>query len=211
MEEMGVLAAFSGVACHDGWTPYGTYETPTHALCNAHHLRELEYVKSELGQPRAGEMTDLLIEVKDAVERAVAREADRLDPRLLGRHLARYDAIVLAGLAQNPPPSSTGKAGRPSRSKAANLAHRLEVHRDEVLCFATDFSVPFDNNQAERDIRMIKLQQKISGCFRTAAGAERFCRIRSYLSTANKQGERALDVLVQLFAGAAWMPAVPGG
>ncbi|MGH9294762.1 MAG: IS66 family transposase, partial [Acidimicrobiales bacterium] len=211
MEQMGVIGAFSGVACHDGWTPYATYIKAVHALCNAHHLRELEYVATELSQPWASEMARLLIEMKAAVERATEREASRLDPRLLGRHLARYDAIVATGLAANPPATRTGKAGRPSRSKAANLAHRLEGHRDEVLRFATDFAVPFDNNQAERDVRMVKLQQKISGCFRSEAGAECFCRVRSYLSTAHKQGERALDVLTMLFAGSAWMPAVPGG
>ena len=211
MEQMGVLAGFTGVACHDGWSPYATYTDSVHALCNAHHLRELDYVATEMGQPWAADMASLLLEMKASVDKAADRGTDCLSHRVLARYLARYDAIVTAGIGANPAPLRTGKAGRPSRTKAGNLAQRLGAHREAVVRFATDFTVPFDNNQAERDVRMMKLQQKISGCFRSEAGAERFCRIRSYLSTANKQGERLLDVLGLLFAGSAWMPAVPGG
>jgi transposase len=149
MEEMGVLARFTGVACHDGWTPYATYTDVVHALCNAHHLRELDYVAKELGQPWADDMARLLLEMKASVEVAADRGAGRLSSRVLARYLARYDAIVSAGLLANPAPVRTGKAGRPRRSKAGNLAHRLSAHREDVVRFATDFAVPFDNNQAE--------------------------------------------------------------
>lgn len=211
MDEMGVLAHFSGIACHDGWKPYGAYGTVTHALCNAHHLRELDYVANRMGQSWAGDMADLLLEIKRATERARERGAEHLHPCLLGRYTARYDRIVASGWSANPAPTTrTRRRGPIARSKAANLLARLDRQHDAVLRFATDLAVPFDNNLSERDVRMVKLQNKVSGCWRTMAGAERFCRIRSYLSTARKQGEGMLDVLGQLFAGRAWMPALPG-
>ncbi len=111
------------------------------------------------------------------------------------------------GIAANPPATRSGKAGRPSRSKGANLAHRLDVQRDDVVRFATDFRAPWDNNQAERDVRMVKLQQKISGSWRTLAGARAFCGIRSYVSTMRKQNHDSLGGLRLLFEGQPWLPA----
>jgi transposase len=131
-----------------------------------------------------------------------------LSPRTRHALTSRDDELVTAGLAANPPPSRTGHPGRPSRTTAANLAHRLELYRDDVLRFATDFTVPFDNNQAERDIRMVKLQQKISGCYRTETGATNYLTIRSYVSTARKQGVNVLGALRRLFEGQPWMPGV---
>jgi len=206
MDALGVIGAMSGISVHDGWTPYASYTNATHALCNAHHLRELEFVATECSQVWAAEMAALLVEMKQAVARARALDRSRLDPRLLGRYLARYDAIVSTGLRSNPPPTRTGKAGRPARTKPANLAHRLDVRRDDVLRFALDFRAPFDNNQAERDIRMVKLQQKISGSWRTLTGARNYCALRSYISTMRKHDHNVLSGLQQLFEGQAWLP-----
>src|SRR4029453_17260610 len=189
MDQAGVLPGFQGVAVHDGWSSYGRYQQATHARCNAHHLRELAGGAALPGQ-RAWTtgMAALLIEAKWAVGRAVAAGADRLDPRRLDHYHARYQTIIDEGWRANPPPAATRPSrgrhrppsGRQRRSKAANLLARLDDHHEEVLRFTTDFRVPFDNNQAERDIRMAKLQQKISGGWRTLAGAQRFCRPRSY-------------------------------
>jgi len=217
MDAAGVLPDFQGVAVHDGWSSYGRYQQATHARCNAHHLRELAGVAALPGQRAwATGMAALLIEAKWAVGRAVAAGADQLDPRRLDHYRARYQAIIDEGWRANPPPAavrtsaartSGDRAGRRRRSKAANLLARLDDHREEVLRFATDLGVPFDNNQAERDIRMAKLQQKISGGWRTLAGAQRFCRLRSYVATARKQQVGVLAALRRVFEGDPWLPA----
>ena len=210
-----MLPGFQGVAVHDGWSSYGRYQQATHARCNAHHLRELAGVAALPGQRAwAMGMAALLIEAKWAVQGAVAAGADRLDPRRLAHYRARYQAIIAEGWQANPPPAATrtcgDRSGRQRRSPAARLLARLDDHRDEVLRFATDFRVPFDNNQAERDIRMAKLQQKISGSWRTLAGAQRFCRLRSYVATARKQQVGVLGALRRVFEGDPWLPAATG-
>jgi transposase len=212
MDQAGVLPDFQGVAVHDGWSSYAHYQQATHARCNAHHLRELAGVATLPGQRAwATGMAALLIEAKWAVGRAVAAGTDRLDPRRLDHYRARYQAIIDEGWRANPPPATTrpssGRSSRRRRSKPANLLARLDDHREEVLRFATDFRVPFDNNQAERDIRMAKLQQKISGGWRTLAGAQRFCRLRSYVATARKQQVGVLPALRRVFEGDPWLPA----
>jgi len=138
-----------------------------------------------------------------------ARDAGhgRLDAAVVAGLLGRYDEIIAKGHAANPPPARpSGHRGRLRRSPAANLLERLDAHRDQVCRFLVDLQVPFSNNQAERDIRMVKLQQKISGCWRTLAGAEAFLTVRSYLATARKQGLNPLAVLRQLFEGRPWLP-----
>ena len=206
MDAAGVLPAFAGVAVHDGWASYRRYADIAHGLCNAHHLRELAAAADDAAQGWASDMTDLLIDAKAAVDAAGAAGEDRLDAAVLADLGRRYEAIVAAGHAANPPPPRSGKRGRTKKSKAANLLARLDVYRADVLRFTVNFAVSFDNNQAERDVRMVKLQQKISGCWRTRAGGERFLAIRSYLSTARKQGVGALDVLQQVFQGGCWLP-----
>jgi len=216
MDQAGVLPGFTGVAVHDGWSCYGRYEHVTHARCNAHHLRELAGVAEQSDQRAWAEgMAALLVEASWAVARAAAAGLDQLDSQRLAHYLRRYDAIVAEGRRANRPPPSPGgnsnkRKGRRKQSKAANLLDRLDRHRDEVLRFAVDFRVPFTNNQAERDIRMVKLQQKISGCWRTTRGAERFLAIRSYVSTARKQGVEVLDALRQVFASDPWLPSQLG-
>jgi len=207
--EIGILPSFEGVAVHDGWSPYRNYEECAHALCNAHHLRELTFLEEEHEQRWAGRMKALLWEIEQAVRQERAVGATELAPERIEKFERRYGRLLKTGLGANPPPKRTGKRGRPRQSKAKNLLDRLDKHRDEVLMFMHDFRVPFDNNQAERDIRMVKVRQKISGCFRTMDGAKMFCRIRGYISTVRKQGENVLGALEGAFRGNPFVPALP--
>jgi transposase len=210
MDQVGVLPRFVGVAVHDGWSPYWRYAHVRHALCGAHLLRELEAITDEPGQGWAAGMAELLIDVKLAGDRARAAGLQWVDDTARARLHARYERLLADGQAANPPPPATDRRrGRARRSPAARLLARLDTHREEVLRSLDDTRVPFDNNQAERDLRMVKLQQKISGCWRTPTGAEAFLALRSYLSTARKHGMNPLAVLRQLFQGHPWLPA-PG-
>lgn len=211
-DAIGILPRFQGTAVHDGWNPYRQYEC-SHALCNAHHLRELTFVEEREGQPWAGQMKDLLVAIKQRVEQEQAAGAERLDGATEQEFEDRYGWILDAGLEANPAPAEgrpPGKRGRQKQSKAKNLLDRLSAHRREVLAFMYDFRVPFDNNLAERDLRMMKVQQKIAGCFRSGDGATAFCRIRSYLSTARKQSQRVLPAIEQVFAGSPFAPSLNG-
>jgi transposase len=205
MQDAGVLPAFRGVAVHDGWAPYRNFTDATHALCAAHHLRELTAAQ-EQGQAWALGMSCLLLDTKDAVERATPAGRKRLPARVLAELHASYRAVIETGYEENPGLAGNDEGRRPKRTKAQNLLLRLDEREQEVLRFAHDFRVPFDNNLTERDLRMIKLQQKISGCWRTSQGADRFLAIRSYLSTARKQGQRPIDALTALAGGEPWLP-----
>ncbi len=155
------------------------------------------------------DMIDLLIEIKKAVEEKKA-VANQLDPAQARSFEERYDQIIEKGLAENPPPISRGqpgKRGRKKQSKAKNLLDRLNTHRREALAFMYDFSVPFDNNPAERDVRMTKVQQKISGAFRSARGANIFCRIRGYISTVRKNSLSVINTIQDAFERNPFMPA----
>jgi transposase len=204
MDEMGILPEFEGKAIHDGWKSYPGYECE-HFLCNAHHLRELQFILERYEQPWAFQMSLLLVSILRQVQAAQADGHSALPPEDLQALEARYQAIVDQGLAANPlippPPDVPKQRGRPKQSPPRNLLVRLQSQTASVLGFMHDFSVPFDNNQAERDIRMMKLKQKISGCFRSEDGARAFCRIRGYLSTLRKQGQNVLDALIALFSG----------
>jgi transposase len=208
MDAAGVLPGFTGVAVHDGWSPYRRYQA-THALCGAHLLRELERIAGEPGQGWAAGMAELLVDVKLVADRARAAGLQRVDDNARARLRGRYRRLLGDGQAANPPPR-TARRGRLRRSPAARLLARLDRYRDEVLRSLDDTRVPFDNNQAERDLRMVKLQQKISGCWRTLDGAAAFLTVRSYLSTARKHGINPLAVLRQLFQGHPWLPAPTG-
>jgi transposase len=207
MDAAGVLPGFQGVAVHDGWSPYWRYQDIRHALCGAHLLRELEGIAGEPGQGWAAGMAELLVDVKLAGDRARAAGLQRVDDEVRARLRVRYQRLVSDGQAANPPPARGRRRGRARRSPAARLLARLDAHRDEVLRSLDDTRVPFDNNQSERDLRMVKLQQKISGCWRTLSGAEAFLTVRSYVATARKQGMNPLVVLRQLFEGRPWRPA----
>jgi len=206
-DAIGLLPAFLGTAVHDGLPAYWRYGQCAHALCNAHHLRELTFVAEQLRQPWATDLAALLREAKRAVDAARGQGLAALPPETTRAVGGRYDAILAAGRAAHPPPAPTGKRGRPKRGKAGSLLARLRDHKGAVLAFTEDFAIPFDNNQAERDIRMTKIRQKISGCFRTTTGADRFCRIRGYISTLRKQGMPVLDALASAIVGHPPMPA----
>lgn len=210
-EEIGILPAFTGRAIHDAWSPYFHYSCD-HGLCNAHHLRELTFIDEQLGQAWAKEMKDLLIEIKQAVEQAIEQGADALSKSRRRRFEKNYDQLIAKGLGlpENKRPPPNGGRGRPKQNKAKNLLDRLSQHKSEALAFMYDFAVPFDNNQAERDLRMIKVQQKVSGCFRSNGGAKVFCRIRGYISTIKKQGRNVLAALSSVFVGSPLSPLPEG-
>ena len=208
LDAIGIAPQFRGTSVHDGLLSYQSYSF-TQAWCNVHHLRELTFIEEELKQIWARKMKELLLEMKAEVERAKALGQHALDLLVLARLLRRYDKILAEGYQANPPPPPSQKrpAGRPKQSPARNLLDRLSQGKWAVLRFLHDFAVPFDNNQAERDLRMIKVQQKVSGCFRTEGGVAMFCRIRSYLSTLRKQGIELLSALDHALAGHPVLPA----
>ena len=209
-DAFGILPGFRGTSVHDGWAPYRQYPC-RHALCNAHHLRELAWVAEQNGQAWAAEMAALLRAIKARVDTARQAGRTRLPARTRAAFHRRYARLIAAGLAANPPPAALRetppKRGRRKQSKAKNLLDRLQ-HRDEVLAFMDDFTIPFDNNQAERDVRMVKVQQKASGTFRSLAGAHAFARVRGYLSTLRKQGYPVLAALETLFRGHPLVPCL---
>jgi transposase len=209
MDAAGVLPSLRGVAVHDGWSPYWHYQA-VHALCGAHLLRELEAVGEQPRQGWAAGMAELLCDAKLAADRARAAGRARVDEQARARLKARYARLLADGHAANPPPRRLRRGRRLQRPPAARLLARLDTHRDQVLRFLDDLRVPFTNNQAERDLRMVKLQQKISGCWRTLAGAEAFLTVRSYISTARKHEVEVLGVLRRLFEGNPWLP-IPEG
>jgi transposase len=193
IDEINVLPRYRGTCVHDGLLAYTTYTRCQHALCGVHLLRELIYFDelAEETKAWAGPLKELLLEMKAEVEREREGGGTGLNAQAMAELSCRYDRLVAEGQAAQPPPELPEQVNRQAR----NLLLRLERRREEVLRFLTDFSVPFDNNQAERDLRMIKLQQKTSGCFRTEEGARRFCRIRSYVSTVRKQGRAVIKAL----------------
>jgi transposase len=204
IDEMDILPNFEGKAIHDGWKSYQDYECE-HYLCNAHHLRELTFIWEQYQQAWAFHMFILLGSIKSVVDEARAI-SKRLATEVLNELEARYRQILDQGFRANPPPSPPPtkhrrKSGRLKQSPARNLLDRLQNRQTSVLGFMHDFDVPFDNNQAERDIRMVKLKQKISGTFRSESGAQMFCRIRGYISTLRKQGLNVLDAFISLFSG----------
>ena len=204
-EAIGLLIGFGGRRVHDAWAPYLSL-TGLYALCNAHLLRELIALFEDTGQPWAQQLIKLLLSMKAAVADARAAGQTELTPRQRAGYEAAYTRFITEGLRANPPPPPTGKRGRPKQTPAKNLLDRLVTHRAAVLAFLHDFRVPFDNNQAERDLRMLKVKHKVSGCFRSPEGADYFCRIRGYISTLRKQEYSILDGLTSVFAGQPYMP-----
>lgn len=200
MDAAGILQNFNGFAVHDHWFPYFSYQA-IHALCNAHHLRELTFVHEEEKEEWAKEMKDLLIFGKKEVEKHVE---DGILPKMTLSYIHKtYDQIIQRGLEYHakltPLPASC--RGKSKQRNGKNLLDRLQENRISVLWFVHHFAVPFTNNQGEQDIRMVKLKQKISGCFRTELGGQMFCRIRSYLSTARKQMWNVWDSLTEALRG----------
>jgi transposase len=181
-DAIGILPQLTGTLVHDAWATYFKYQLLRHALCNAHHLRDLTALVENEAQPWAALMIACLLAAKQLVDEAKDAGETELPADCLDQIHQLYAAIVAFGLAENPLPDMhppPGKRGRRKKSTARNLVERFDTHRAAVLRFIHDFNVPFDNNLAERDIRMMKVQQKISGCFRSWEGAQQFCRLRT--------------------------------
>jgi transposase len=204
MEAMGVLPRFAGVAVHDAWAPYDTYTAPDHQLCCAHARRELQAVADTAPHGQwcwATQAAEALTAMQQLVREAISHGHDVADPAALAAQVHLFRSAVLAGA------SHTAARSGPLMRKQNALARRLRDRQDDYLRFTSNFRAPPDNNGCERDIRMAKLKQKVSGCLRTMTGARQFCTIRSYLSTAAKHGLSFFDALVMLTEGEPWMPA----
>jgi transposase len=196
------------VAVHDGWMPYlkTCYADVDHALCNAHHLRELDgwAEHDPVRHAWAATLANLLREGNRLVKQARAAGHDQLEPAVLTDLTTRWNTAIDQAYAANPPPT-----GKRARGKILALIDRMRGYFSEIWRFAHDFTVAFDNNQAERDIRMIKLQVKISGCWRTIEGARDWLHVREYISTTAKNGINILTALREAITGTPWMPALP--
>jgi transposase len=207
-DAIGILPGYAGVSVHDGWKPYRALATCRHALCNVHHLRELTFVEEQYDQSWAKDLKELLLAMRSATEQAQRRGHAHLPAAQRQALVAQYERILAQGHAANPPPPRRPhQRGRVKQSPARNLLERLWLGQGQVLAFLDDLTIPFDNNQAERDLRLLKTQQKISGCFRSDAGAEAFARLRSVLSTYRKQGVALLQALQTLVNGNPLYPA----
>jgi transposase len=209
MHDLGILEHYTGTAVHDHWKSYFAFSCD-HSLCNAHHLRELTYLAEQDKQAWAKSMIELLLEAKTASE-SMPENCLAADSSELASILLRYDGLIEAGLAQDiPPPEEIPKKkkrGRVKQSKAKNLLDRLRDFKENVLAFVTHPLIPFDNNQGERDIRMAKLKQKISGCFRGPDGGTIFARIRGYVSTLRKNDLHILEGIQSAFEKIPILPA----
>ncbi len=202
MNRIGILPDYAGVAVHDALSSYGKY-AGKHALCNAHLLRELTAVEEALGDARwPTRLKGLLVQMKDEVDAARQRGRKKLSARRLRLLERRYDSAVIHGLLFTERPArQVGQRGRSRASPERNLIERMRNHKDSILRFLRDFNVPFDNNLAERDLRMMKVKEKVSGCFRSLEGALRFATIRGYISTLRKQGYAAYAGIRALLDG----------
>ncbi|MCP4703508.1 MAG: IS66 family transposase [candidate division Zixibacteria bacterium] len=199
MNDIGVLSSFKGVLCHDHWKPYFRYDC-THALCNAHHIRELTRSWEQDGQQWALDMKELL----ETINHKVIDAGGALNAKESQKYRKKYRDIIKHAEIECPEPfrpKKKGKRGRIKRSKSRNLLERLRDYENETLRFMDIDYVQFTNNLGENDIRMTKVQQKISGCFRSTEGAQIFCRVRGYLSTCRKQGVSSSHALALLFDG----------
>ncbi len=203
LEAIGIWPQFRGRAMHDRWASYDRYAC-AHSVCGAHLVRDLTYVEEEEDQVWAGEMKDLLLSMQAAAAEWRQRGARCVPAEERVQWQARYFELLAAGFAAQAPPATSDlpkQRGRRKQSAAKNLLDDLLRRADQVLAFVEDLRVPFTNNQAERDLRMLKVQQKIAGTFRSRDGATAFCRIRSYLSTMRKQGHAMLAALAAIFVG----------
>ncbi len=204
MDQCGVLPYFDGIAVHDCWTPYWKYpELEAHAVCCAHLLRELTgIIENDPSQTWARLMVKYLLKTKQAKDNAVAAGKEKLSDSYLRQFSSQYDRIIRLGKFKNPLPEPTEKKkGRQKKGKVRALIERLETLKASVCLFFHDFRVPFDNNQAERDLRMVKTKTKVSGCFRSEEGARDYLKIMSYVGTAHKQGLNAYDAIREALAG----------
>lgn len=207
IDKMGILQGYQGRLIHDFFKPYFSYECK-HGLCNAHHLRELKFIEEECKQEWAKHMSYLLLVMKNQVEWHQRNGLTMLPSKREALERC-FDEIIMMGLWH---PDNIFKfkkkanGGYRRQTKAKNLLDRLRFNKEQVLCFFYNPGIPFTNNQAEQDIRMLKVKQKVSGCFRSEVGADWFARIKSYISTAKKQGQNILEVLQKAFEGNPFIP-----
>jgi len=208
MDEMGILQNYKGVIVHDFWKSYYKYLCD-HGLCDTHLLRELTSISENYDQEWSGQMADLLLIIKGCVDET-RETSDSLIPEQIKDFETMYDYITKMGLEENPPPldldTKPKRRGRKKQTKPKNLLDRFVGYKGDILRFMYDFEVPFDNNQAERDVRMMKVQQKISGTFRSVQGARSFCRIRGYISTMKKNNLHVIDAIGAVFNGKPFVP-----
>jgi transposase len=211
LREDATLSDFIGRLVHDGWMSYYDLDC-LHALCNAHHLRELVFVGEQGRHQRwASTMIKLFCHIKKVVDRAKVAGRPCLAAQTLTKYRERYEALLARGYKANPLPVSVKalkKRGRKKQTPARNLLDHLANHSDETLAFMYEFNVPFDNNTSERDLRMTKVKQKVSGCFRSLVGAQIFCRVRGYISTVRKHGLNVFDQLIKCFDPACNQPVL---
>jgi hypothetical protein len=210
MNDMDILPNYDGVIVHDFWKAYYKYQCE-HGLCNVHLLRELISISENYDQEWSREMMDLLLNIKACVDET-CETSDSLTAKQIMDFKRLYGSITDKGLKENPPPldldTKPKKRGRKKQTKPKNLLDRFMDYKGDILRFMHNFEVPFDNNLAERDIRMTKVQQKISGTFRSNQGARNFCRIRGYISTMKKNEISAIDAIEAVFNGMPFMPVV---
>lgn len=209
MERMGLLARFKNLLIHDCLGAYFGYPDCLHGLCNAHLQRELTYLHEQLDEEWAGEMIELMLEAKDLAEREMNRDENSrhvIGEGRLQKILTRYDDLLACGYALNPepPPREKGQKGRPKRGKILSLLDRFDRYRQEIMGYFLYPGVwPYDNNQAERDVRMMKVREKISGTFRSGEHGKGFCDLRGIISSSRKQGRSILESLTRLMASPA--------
>jgi transposase len=206
IDYIGIIGSLQGRLIHDFWSAYFKYDIE-HCMCNAHLLRELTATHENDKQDWALEMKDLLLRIDKHVEQAKIKNKTSLSLQTRQYYKRRYRSLLTIAKSLNPRQESLpGKRGKPKQTKVYNLIERMSDYQDEVLAFMEDFRVPFTNNQAERDFRMMKVKQKISGTFRSQEGGDAFCRIRGYISTACKNAVSAFDAIIMAFNGNPFIP-----
>ena len=208
MDDMGIINNYNGILVHDHWTPYNKYTNCTHSYCNAHILRELNGITDKESVVWSQDMHRLLTNMNIAVHKAKGSDKTTLSQPQIQKFISNYEKIIKSANNYYPPPEKNLKKvrGRPKQKKGKNLLDRLLKYQNETLRFLNNFRVPFTNNLAERDLRMIKVKEKISGTFASFKGGEIFCRIRSYISTLKKNNIAVLQGLRNALAGKSYVP-----
>ena len=210
MDDMDILPNYNGIVVHDHWKPYNQYTNCTHSYCNAHILRELNGIWDNDKAQWSKDIHSLLIKMNLAVHKAKDKDKQCLSYNQIKKFIKNYGKITKTALKLYLPPTNSPpkkKKGKVKQPKAKNLLDRLLIYQDQTLRFLNDFRVPFTNNQAEKDLRMIKVKEKISGCFASFKGGEIFCRIRSYISTLKKNNLSVLKGLESALNGELLLPA----
>ena len=203
MDEADVLPYYHGIIVHDCWSSYWLYENLTHGICCAHLLRELNGVEqNHPEQTWATKFKDLILSMKKVRDKAAEQGKTELSYYHLHKFDKQYDEIIRKAYEENPIPITTEKKrGKKKKGKVASLISRLDIYKESVCLFAKNLCVPFDNNQAERDIRMVKVKTKVSGCFRSMQGAQDYLTIMSYVGTAKKHRINAYEAIRNAVAG----------